>query len=117
MEQRSNVRLPVSIHVILYHKGLQVINCKTRDISRKGMFIETGPVIYPRNAQVEVEFRVQEDGVNNRYRLPGKVVRFSRTGLGVMFNDLRSEDFQISHEQLGLLCSKAQSQSLYTFNP
>jgi hypothetical protein len=73
------------------------------------MFIETGPVIYPRNAQVDVEFRVEENGVYKRYRLPGKVVRFSRTGLGLMFNSLHSEDFQVSHEQLGLLCLKAQN--------
>lgn len=57
-----------------------------RNISVGGMFVETGPLLWPLNTPVYVGFTLAgPDGDEVPFRLAGLLVRHAPTGLGVMF--------------------------------
>lgn len=86
MEHRWSVRKT--------HASSATIDAPTRDtkvgwmrnVSVGGMFVETGPVLWPVNTPVYVGFTLAgEDNDEAPFRLPGLVVRHAPGGLGVMF--------------------------------
>ena len=58
MEHRCNKRLVKAIKVMLYHNGIPVAICKTRDIGVEGVFVETGSMVYRNNTLLKIEFEV-----------------------------------------------------------
>ncbi|MGD8591824.1 MAG: PilZ domain-containing protein [Gammaproteobacteria bacterium] len=94
MERRCNQRLLKTIKVMLYHKGIPVISCKTRDIGVEGIFVETGPLVYRNNTLLRIEFEVTLINSRQFYRLSAIVAHSSEIGLGLYI--LESESAAIN---------------------
>jgi hypothetical protein len=62
-----------------------LLNCNTRDLSLDGVFVETGGEVLPQDSFVDVGFLVYCDGEIRRPRLPARIVRVQRDGLGLSF--------------------------------
>jgi hypothetical protein len=89
-ERRWNTRKPMQLDVALVYDGLGILRCRTRDISLAGLFVETGPIVLPHHAAIEV---VMEGGgglPRPTCRLPALVVRVGEDGAGAMFRDLEA---------------------------
>ncbi len=54
MNSRSSVRRRLALRVVLGYPKLGMLSGSTRDLSRGGMFVETGRVTLPRNERVRV---------------------------------------------------------------
>jgi len=93
MEHRWNVRHPAVIDVLLHHKEISEIHCKTRNIGRDGLFVETENMTYQPHTLLQVEFESIQDGVNQIHVLPALVVHSSPAGLGLMFMQPNTYDF------------------------
>jgi len=116
MEHRCNIRHPAVIDVLLHHKEISEIHCKTRDIGGDGMFVETGNMTYQPNTLLQVEIESNKDGVKQIHVLPAIVVHSSPDGLGLMFMQANSYDFICSNtvfveNSLSKANSTAQSES------
>lgn len=91
MEHRCNKRLVKAIKVMLYHNGIPVAICKTRDIGVEGVFVETGSMVYRNNTLLKIEFEVISNNSRQLYRLSAIVVHSSGKGLGLFILDRESE--------------------------
>ena len=94
MEHRCNKRLVKAIKVMLYHNGIPVVICKTRDIGVEGLFVETGPLAYKINTFLNIEFEVTSNNSRQLYRLSAIVAHSSEKGLGLYI--LESESAAIN---------------------
>lgn len=90
MEHRWSVRIPFTTEVILHHNGLPVAVCKSSDIGLGGLFIKTGPLIYPRDSVLDLSIELNTDQGRKRFHLRSAVVFRSETGMGLMFLDPNS---------------------------
>ena len=86
MEHRSDARIGVELDVILYRHGEPVAACKTGNLSSAGMLVRAGPLAFFRNTPLEVGLRSHTLLRTNVPRIPASVVRSSRHGLGLQFN-------------------------------
>lgn len=91
MEHRWSERKTINVDVYVYHRGIPVAVCKTRDVSMGGMQIQVGPLGFYKNTPLELEFSASRLGDSRRYRLPGNVVHCSRNRMGVMLDDTLPE--------------------------
>lgn len=87
MEHRWSERKTVNVDVYVYHRGIPVAVCKTRDVSMGGMQIRVGPLGFYKNTPLELEFTATGPGETRRYRLPGNVVHCSRNRMGVIVDE------------------------------
>ena len=86
MEHRLSLRTPLMMNVGIYYTGLGLLQGRSLDVSRHGMFVLTGPMVLPLHAIVEVVFPL-ESGKRGQapQRTPAMVVRLGHEGLGLMF--------------------------------
>ncbi len=86
VDTRLFARKAIDADVMLYNSGIPVMTCKCRDIALEGAFIASGPVDYPCNTLLEIEF------VTVRYGFPARlkaiVVHRTYQGVGLMFTNL-----------------------------
>lgn len=87
MEHRWSERKTVNVDVYVYHRGIPVAVCKTRDVSMGGMQIRVGPLGFYKNTPLELEFTATGPGETRRYRLPANVVHCSRNRMGVIVDE------------------------------
>lgn len=86
MEHRWSLRIPTTAKVIVYHHKIPVASCRANNIGLGGLFLEAGPMTYPRYTVLEAEFELNsKDQGCNRFRVPSRVVYSSEKGLGLMF--------------------------------
>ena len=85
MEHRWSVRTPLSTQVTIYHNKLPVAVCTTKDIGLGGLFINSGPITYPVNTTLDLEFKLDSGEEFKQYRMLACVVYGSEKGLGLMF--------------------------------
>lgn len=83
MERHCDKRLLKAIKVNVYHNGIPVVSCKTRDIGVEGIFIETGPLVYKNNTHLKIEFEVTLNKRHQLYRLSTIVAYSSEMGHGL----------------------------------
>ena len=57
MEHRQARRKRTQMHAVVRYERLGLFSGRVRDISPGGMGIESGPIMIPRDARVEVHFR------------------------------------------------------------
>lgn len=100
MEKRWAARRPVQIRVELRYKDMELVNCRTRDISLNGAFVEVQEMQPAVSAPVELVFRLGEPGQYTRYKVPAKVARSTGEGIGVMFEELDVSSFRSLREVL-----------------
>jgi hypothetical protein len=86
MEHRLSLRTPLTMNVAIYYNGLGLLQGRSINVSRHGMFVVTGPMVLPLNAIVDVAFPL-ESGKRGKVpqRSPAMVVRLANEGVGLMF--------------------------------
>ncbi len=100
MEKRWTVRTPVRLNVDLLYKDLEVVNCRTRDISLSGVYVELEQLQPGQDVPVELVFKFGEAGSYTRYRVPARVARADGVGVGLMFRDIDASSFRALREVL-----------------
>jgi len=92
MERRINYRSAWKTEVVLSCENFGLIRGTTRDISRRGVFVETGNALVGDNISVDVCFMLKKDERNDVQSFAAQVVRVDRKGVGIQFNaDVSSE--------------------------
>jgi len=86
MEHRLSFRTPLLMNVAIYYNGLGLLRARSLDVSRHGMFVDTGAMTLPLYAMVDVAFPL-ENGIRSTppQRTPAMVVRCAEQGVGLMF--------------------------------
>ncbi len=100
MEKRWTTRTPASLNVDLMYRDFEVVNCRTRDISLSGAYVEMQQLQPTPDMPIELIFKFGEIGNFTRYRVPAKVVRADGEGVGVMFKDVDISSFRSLREVL-----------------
>ena len=100
MEHRWSVRKPVDIDVRVYHGGFPGARVRARNIGMEGMYIETRGLALPKNSVLDVEFRLDDAGEGQNFRVPSFVRHVSGGGVGVMFRQFNQDLFRALHNQL-----------------
>lgn len=85
IEHRWSSRKPVVMEVTVYHKGLAVGQCKTRNVGREGVFLETNSLALPLHTVLDVALPQDVVGKHHKQRIPGLVIHNHDGGLGIMF--------------------------------
>ena len=87
MEHRLSLRTPLTMNVAIYYNGLGLLQGRSRDVSRHGMFVATGAMVLPLHAIVDVAFPLESGKRSGApQRTPAMVVRLAREGVGLMFS-------------------------------
>jgi len=86
MEHRWHPRRPVRVDVTLYHRDRPVAVCRSRDVSRDGIFFEVDSRVPGLDAGtfVTADLRWRDAHGTRRTRVGGLVVHRARDGLGVL---------------------------------
>lgn len=100
MEKRWTVRTAVRLNVDLHYRDLEVVNCRARDISLSGAYIEVEELQPSVDLPLELIFKFGEVGHYTKYRVPAKVMRSDGAGVGVMFKDIETASFRALREVL-----------------
>jgi PilZ domain len=86
MEHRLSLRTPLTMNVAIYYNGLGLLQGRSLDVSRHGMFVATGPMVLPLYAIVDVAFPLESGKYGEPpQRTPAMVVRQGHKGVGLMF--------------------------------
>lgn len=83
MDPNNKTRLPVFADVDLQFPGHEYISARARDISDKGMFVETAGTRLPPHAMVNV--RVWNQARRSCFHVMCIIMRRTCHGVGVMF--------------------------------
>jgi len=86
MEHRLSLRTPLRMNVAIYYNGLGLLQGRSLDVSRHGMFVVTGPMVLPLHAIVDVAFPLESGRGKIPQRTPAMVVRIANEGVGLMFS-------------------------------
>jgi hypothetical protein len=100
MEKRWTIRTPARLNVDLHYKDLEVVNCRTRDISLSGAYVEMEQLQPGVDMPIELVFKFGVVGHYTKYRVPAKVVRADGAGIGIMFKDIDVSSFRSLREVL-----------------
>jgi len=103
IDHRDQVRVPVSMKVILCSNSLPVMSTETLNISRDGVLLDTGSTVYEKHEILELEFQDLEGNTQQWYRLSAEVIHSSRHGLGLKFHRPSTMHALMSHMVLGKL--------------
>jgi len=85
MENRWSARTPLSVKVTLYHQRIPVAICTANNIGLGGVFVTTGPLTFPRNTLLDVEFKPDGRSKLSGYRMSTCVAHIANDGLGLAF--------------------------------
>jgi hypothetical protein len=88
MEKRWSTRVPVNLDVALRYDALGILRGRARDLSLEGMFIDTGRVMLPYHAALEINFAMPDGDHRRLHAVPAVVVRTSNGGVGAMFRNI-----------------------------
>ena len=91
MDRRWSARKRLQKRVTLEAPHIGSIAVDMCDVSLGGAFVDTVPVILPRNAPVVIAFKFPSSKRNNGFRLDAIVVRRVSTGVGLMFLQMQTE--------------------------
>ena len=86
MEHRLSLRTPLTMNVAIYYNSLGLLQGRSLDVSRNGMFVQTGHLVLPLHAMVDVAYPLDasSNGIHPQ-RTPAMVVRTTDAGVGLMF--------------------------------
>lgn len=87
MEHRRGQRLPCDISAVVAYRSLGLVSGKARNISTDGMYLESGPIVVPKNSLVSVHFRLNGRSARDRFETDAMVVWVGAGGMGLMFSD------------------------------
>lgn len=93
MEHRCGTRRAIDAGVIVDCRPSGLARGHIRNISAGGLYVKMRPLRGLSNDRVKVIFVRHDQGVCRVYRLPAVVIRWTRDGAGLMFNELTSNAF------------------------
>ena len=99
-ERRWNPRLTTVMDVAVYYGGLGLVQCKTRDISYDGAFIETGRVLMAEDSDIELVFSNYSGSTHTQHRLTAKISRVTDDGAGLTFSNLEISTYRFLQQLL-----------------
>ena len=85
MENRWSQRKAIKINVMLHHNGIPVAHCRCRDLGIEGVFVESGPLTYPKNTLLDLAFLSDANEITTRVKV--MVIHSSGSGLGLRFTN------------------------------
>lgn len=85
MDSRKSSRKPLRQYVNLESARIGPVSARSRDVSLGGMFVETGALMLPPNADVAVSFNLRHSGGQEAFHFLATVVRRVPEGAGLMF--------------------------------
>lgn len=91
MEHRWNERKSLALDVQIYHQGVPVARCRTRDLSLDGMQLCVGPLGFYKNTPLDLEFTADDSGRRTTHRVGACVVHCTRNRMGLMLLDVPPE--------------------------
>ena len=100
MEKRWTTRTSANLCVDLMYKDLELVNCRTRDISLSGAYVEIQQLQPAPDTSIDLVFKFGEIGSFQKYRVPAKVIRNDGEGVGIMFKDIDVTTFRSLREVL-----------------
>ncbi len=103
MEHRWGARRQVALDVAVFHEGVHVAQCKSRDVSRGGMFVQGEAFEFPNNTPLEVEIVFDNQESLVRFHLHAYVAHISEAGVGLMFKRTKAGASQALMEILSAL--------------
>lgn len=95
-ERRENPRTPVTVETTLYYNSLTLMGCRLSDISLTGACIDPGSMgdqVLPKNADIDMALSINADGEIHYHRIPAKVARIDKDGIGIAFQFSGYDDF------------------------
>jgi hypothetical protein len=100
MEKRWSERKTLNLQAELHQRGEQPFECRTRNVSLGGTFLEINPPLpdMHKNDNVEVVFYLNPDGVATKHRLNARVVRLSDKGIGFKYFNFDTNAFRSLQE-------------------
>jgi hypothetical protein len=100
-DHRWSSRVPLQIDVAIHNDSrMAPLHFESRDISLGGIFVETGSMVLPLNAFVVLSFTLTAGERIVDYRLPALVVRNTRDGAGLMFQEFDPNTVRSLREML-----------------
>ena len=88
VDSRSSVRRRLALRVVLGYPKLGMLSGSTRDLSRGGMFVETGRVTVPRDEKVRVYLNLPGPEEERFCVADARVVHSRSGGVGLAFEQL-----------------------------
>ena len=102
-EKRWSIRKQVEMDVDLCFRGQVWLGCKSQDVSMGGMFLNFSRRKFPKNCNVDIIVRLQdEQGERSSHMFQAQVVRNTDSGLGLSFKDFKIRDFRMLQDVLQL---------------
>lgn len=111
MQNRQMQRHDAILSVTLYHRDTPIVVCDTKNICSQGLFIETGPVVYPDKKQLKIGFNADFNGQSKLFRLPVTIIHENNNGLGLKFSRLVDEQDVMAHVLLGYVSRIQQTEN------
>ena len=99
MESRQYDRELKHINVRLYHDNTFVNLSKTCDITVGGMFINTDPLLFPKNSSLNIVFDSPLGNSGRQHRYSATVVHRCLKGIGIRLNDNNALNEYLSNEK------------------
>lgn len=94
MEHRQSKRIPASVKLLVYKRGVPVATGRITDASRQGLFIHTGFDEVSVNQMLEVEFGLSGPPECHHQRLEAMVTRKTEDGLALELGGLDQTQLQ-----------------------
>lgn len=86
MEHRQHFRYELAVDLLIYRRGLPVATGRLRNISRDGLFVETGYAELQPHQRLECAFRRHED-TGQWQRIGAHVCRSAGDGVGLALDE------------------------------
>jgi len=97
IEQRWSQRRSVSLDVDVVTENSLLTNCRTRDVSLGGVFLEMKNNIVEKNQDVELVFTLAKSEAA-QHKLKARAIRVTDDGIGLMFKDFDTNSFRALQE-------------------
>jgi len=98
MSHRYGSRLTVHLDVVIHQQGKQLGQYQTRDISRYGVFLETGRLDLNLGDLLDLTFVVTEKP-DDKSKIKAIVIRHSFDGVGLMLSNHCRQIFLLMKQQ------------------
>ena len=95
VEHRFSLRKPLAVPVEIFHHKRYLGSFKTRDISHRGAFVDTGQIDLFCNDFIQTNFTMYDLYATGAFNLKALVLHQSKQGLGIMFADHSPEFFRV----------------------
>jgi len=92
MENRWSQRTPVQFDLIIYYGPLGLIRAKSMDMSKNGMFIETGRITLSPDEKIELTFNYPPITADQTYQMTANVIHSGELGSGIEFVDYSMDE-------------------------